>query len=87
MDNLGLMILTVFIMIVVLLFFAGVAVDFISPSALQVQLFGIQVTLMGVLIVVAGYQGYGFAIGVVGLLIGMFGTFRDPSPAADKSRD
>lgn len=80
MVNLGLIFLTVIILIVTAIFHAGVLLDFIRPSVLQVQLLGVHLTLFGVIVVFAieGSSGYGFTIGLIGLITGIFGSFREP---------
>ncbi|MBP3962894.1 hypothetical protein [Paenibacillus lignilyticus] len=87
MGSIGLGILIVFVVIVTLMFFAGVMLDFIRPSVLQVQLLGIQFTLFGILILFAfdGATGYGVTIGIIGLLTGIFGSFRDTADVTNSS--
>lgn len=57
--------------------------DFIRPSVLQVQLLGVHLTLFGVIVVLAyeGSSGYGFTIGLIGLITGVIGSFREPLTA------
>ena len=89
MINFGLLLLTVLILIVTVIFHAGVLLDFIRPSVLQIQLFGIHLTLFGIIVVFAFESSsiYGFIIGLIGLITGVFGSFREPLTAkiGDKS--
>ncbi|SDX03942.1 hypothetical protein [Paenibacillus sp. CF384] len=87
METIGLIILTVFVVIVTLMFVVGVMLDFIKPSVLQVQLLGIQLTLFGILIVVAFHEstGFGMTIGIVGLVVGVFGSFREKADTTNSS--
>ncbi|UVI33317.1 hypothetical protein [Paenibacillus spongiae] len=81
MASFGLMILTVLILLVMIFFHAAVFLDFFRPSVLQVQLLGVHVTLLGVLIVLAfdEFSGFGFTIGLAGLITGLIGSFREPN--------
>ncbi|MDQ0875834.1 membrane-bound ClpP family serine protease [Paenibacillus sp. V4I3] len=83
MVSFGLVCLIVLILIVIVIFYAGILLDFINPSALQVQLLGVHITLFGVIVLLAfeGSSGYGFTIGLIGLFTGMFGSFREPQRA------
>lgn len=62
--------------------------DFILPSVLQTQLFGLHITLFGVVVLLAyeGDRGLGVFIGLMGLFTGMSGSFRDPSRLDDKNK-
>jgi hypothetical protein len=86
MISLGLWILTVLIVLVVVMFHVGALLDFIEPSVLQTQLFGLHITLFGVVVILAyeGGRGLGVFIGLIGLFTGMSGSFRDPSKSDDK---
>ncbi|SFD84686.1 hypothetical protein SAMN05216378_1712 [Paenibacillus catalpae] len=86
MLDFGLMMLTVFIIILTLIFYAGIFLDFIKPSILQVHLLGIHLTLFGVIILLAfeGARGFGFTFGLIGLFIGIFGSFRNPGMTKDQ---
>lgn len=66
-----------------------VLIDFINPSALQVQLLGVHITLFGVIVLLAfeGSSGYGFTIGLIGLFTGMFGSFRETQRAQKEKVD
>ncbi|WIV17436.1 hypothetical protein QPK24_13465 [Paenibacillus polygoni] len=83
MINFGLLLLTVLILIVTVIFHAGLLLDFIRPSVLQIQLLGVHLTLFGIIVVVAFESSsiYGFIIGFMGLITGMFGSFREPPTA------
>lgn len=83
MASLGLLILTVLIFLVIALFFVGLIFDFIHPSSIQIQLLGVHLSLFGAVVVLAyeGSSGYGFVIGLIGIVIGVFGSFRDSNPA------
>lgn len=83
MINFGLLLLTFLILIVTVIFYAGVLLDFIRPSVLQVQLLGVHLTLFGVIVVFAfeSSSSYGFTIGLIGLITGVFGSFREPLTA------
>ncbi|OMC72639.1 hypothetical protein BK125_24840 [Paenibacillus odorifer] len=86
MISLGLWILTALIVLVVVMFHAGELLDFIRPSVLQTQLFGLHITLFGV-VVILGYEGgrgIGVFIGLIGLFTGILGSFRDSSKPVDK---
>lgn len=86
MPSLGLWILTALIVLVMVIFHAGALLDFIRPSVLQTQLFGLHITLFGVVVILAyeGGRGIGAFIGLIGLFTGMFGSFRDTSKSDDK---
>jgi hypothetical protein len=77
MASLGLLILTVLILFVTLLFYVGIILNFIRPSAIQIQVLGVHISLFGVTVVLAfnGYAGFGFFIGLIGLVTGVFGSF------------
>lgn len=79
MVHLGLMILTLFIILLMLIYFAEIFLTFISPTVLQIQLLGIQLTVFGAVIILAFNEasGYGFTIGIVGLFTGIFGSFKN----------
>ncbi|MDQ0888780.1 hypothetical protein QFZ81_003868 [Paenibacillus sp. V4I9] len=66
MVSFGLVCLIVLILIFIAIFHAGVLLDYINPSALQVQLLGVQIILFGVIVLLAfeGSSGYGFTIGL-----------------------
>ncbi|MEK4475615.1 hypothetical protein NSQ91_20505 [Paenibacillus sp. FSL R7-0048] len=86
MISLGLWILTALIVLVVVMFHAGSLLDFIRPSVLQTQLFGLHITLFGVVVILAyeGGRGIGVFIGLIGLFTGILGSFRDSSKPVDK---
>lgn len=78
MENIGLMILTTLIFIVTAMFHVSILLDFIQPTAHQVQLLGIQLTIFGGIVILAfdSPSGFGFMIGLIGLLTGVVGSFR-----------
>ncbi len=86
MISLGLWILTALIVLVVVMFHAGALLDFIRPSVLQTQLFGLHITLFGVVVILAyeGGRGIGVFIGLIGLFTGILGSFRDSPKPVDK---
>lgn len=88
MASFGLILLTALIILAMIFFHAAVFLGFLSPSALQVQLLGVQVTLFGVLIVMAfdDYSGVGFTIGLAGLITGLIGSFRAPDTKSNPSQ-
>jgi len=69
------------------MFHAGILMDFIRPSVLQVQLLGVQLLLFGVVVLLAfdGSSVFGFTIGLIGLFTGLIGSFRESNTA--KSTD
>ena len=79
MENVGLLILTTILFLVTAMFHAGIALDFIRPTTLQVQLLGVHLTLFGGIVLLAfdGPSGFGFTIGVMGLLTGLVGSFKE----------
>jgi len=87
MASLGLTFVTALILLVIIMFHAGILIDFIRPSVLQVQLLGIQLLLFGVVVLLAfdASSMFGFTIGLIGLFTGLFGSFRESN--TDKSRD
>ncbi len=87
MASLGLTFVTALILIVTIMFHAGMLLDFIRPSVLQIQLLGVQLLLFGVVVLLAfaDSSGFGFTIGLIGLLTGLFGSFRESNTA--KSTD
>lgn len=78
--ELGLVFLFVLTLIIIAIFYAFVFLDFINPSALQVQLLGVHMILFGVIVLLAfeDSSGYGFTFGLIGLITGIFGSFREP---------
>ncbi|OMD68212.1 hypothetical protein BSK48_19125 [Paenibacillus odorifer] len=86
MISLGLWILTALIVLVVVMFHAGALLDFIRPNVLQTQIFGLHITLFGVVVILAyeGGRGIGVFIGLIGLFTGILGSFRDSSKPEDK---
>ncbi|MBO7744527.1 hypothetical protein I8J29_09990 [Paenibacillus sp. MWE-103] len=89
MASLGLTILTVLIVIGLLLFYAGIYLDFIRPRAVQVQLLGLQFTLFGIVLVLAFDEsvGYGVTIGLMGLLTGVVGSLQDGEKPEPREAD
>ncbi|OAB25547.1 hypothetical protein PMSD_27735 [Paenibacillus macquariensis subsp. defensor] len=87
MASLGLTLVTALILLVTIMFHAGILMDFIRPSVLQVQLLGVQLLLFGVVVLLAfdGSSVFGFTIGLIGLFTGMIGSFRESNTA--KSTD
>ncbi|MBD3921687.1 hypothetical protein H8B09_23175 [Paenibacillus sp. PR3] len=80
MVNFGLAGLIFLTIIVVLIFFAFELLGFINPTVLQIQLLGIHVILFGVIVLLAfeGSSGYGLTLGIIGLVTGIYGSFREP---------
>ncbi|MEC0091021.1 hypothetical protein [Paenibacillus macquariensis] len=87
MASIGLTFVTALILLVTIMFHAGILMDFIRPSVLQVQLLGVLLLLFGVVVLLAfdGSSVFGFTIGLIGLFTGMIGSFRDSNTA--KSTD
>ncbi|WP_435163525.1 hypothetical protein [Paenibacillus glycanilyticus] len=77
--HLGLMILTSIIILLMLVYLSGIFLTLISPTVLQIQLLGIQLTVFGAVILLAYNEaaGYGLTIGIAGLITGIVGSFRD----------
>ncbi|OMD37171.1 hypothetical protein [Paenibacillus odorifer] len=86
MLNLGLLILTALVVLITVMFHAGALLDFIRPSVLQTQLFGLHTTLFGAVVILAYEDGRGIGvfIGIIGLFTGISGSFRDSSKSGDK---
>lgn len=51
MASFGLSFLTILILLVTVIFHAGLLLNFIRPSVLQIQLLGVHITLFGVIVV------------------------------------
>lgn len=87
MASFGLLILTVLILFVIVIFFAGFFLDWIRPSAIQIQLLGVHFSLFGAVLVLAfDARGYGFVIGLIGFCIGVFGSFIEPNSAKNNEQ-
>lgn len=71
--------LTIFLVLVVVFFFGALWLDLIHPSNIQIQMFGIQLSLFGIVILLAysDLSGFGFFIGIIGLVMGVFGAFKE----------
>lgn len=89
MVSFGLVCLIVLTLIVIAIFYVGLLLDFINPSALQVQLLGVQIIMFGVIVLLAveGSSGYGFTFGLIGLITGIFDSFREPQRAQKEKVD
>ncbi|MFE5318126.1 hypothetical protein ACFQ88_05385 [Paenibacillus sp. NPDC056579] len=89
MVSFGLVFLIVLTLIVIAIFYVCVILDFINPSALQVQLLGVLIILFGVIVLLAFEEssGYGFTFGLIGLITGSFGSFREPQKAQKEKVD
>jgi hypothetical protein len=80
MGIFGLIVLTVLIFLLMIMFYAGLILDFIKPSAIQIQLLGVNLLLFGIVVLLLTYdgpRGFGFVIGLLGLATGVFGSFRE----------
>ncbi|KAB8126380.1 hypothetical protein F9U64_20175 [Gracilibacillus oryzae] len=69
-------ILFAILLLTVIGFFFFYAVGFIRPAAVQIQLFGIHLTLFGGILLMIGSTGTGFFIMLLGLALGVFGSFK-----------
>lgn len=89
MGSFALIVLIVLTLIAVAIFYACVLLDFINPSALQVQLLGVIIILFGVIVLLAfeGSSGYGFTFGLIELITGIFGSFRESQRAKEEKDD
>lgn len=89
MVSFGLVCLIVLTLIVIAIFYLCVFLDFINPSALQVQLLGVNFILFGIILLLAfeGSSGYGFTFGLLGLITGIFGSFREPQGVQQEKVD
>ncbi|KRF20180.1 hypothetical protein [Paenibacillus sp. Soil787] len=88
MGSFALISLIVLTLITVAIFYACLLLDFINPSALQVQLLGVILILFGVIVLLAfeGSSGYGFTFGLIGFITGVFGSFRE-SKRSNEEKD
>ncbi|BFT74549.1 hypothetical protein [Paenibacillus sp. P36] len=79
MGSFALIFLIVLTLIAVAIFYGCVFLDFINPSALQAQLLGVIIILFGVIVLLSfeDSSGYGFTFGLIGLITGVLGTFRE----------
>ncbi|MDQ0353042.1 Na+-transporting NADH:ubiquinone oxidoreductase subunit NqrF [Alkalibacillus filiformis] len=66
----------IIIILIVIAFFIFSAVKFIDPTPIQVQLFGIHLTLFGGILLFSNLLGTGYFIMVLGLVIGVYGSFK-----------
>lgn len=74
MVSLGLVILILIVVFVSIIFFAGLFLDFIQPSAIQIQILGVHLTLFGLIVALSfDNPGYGVAIGHLRRFIGCAG--------------
>ncbi|GEN45563.1 hypothetical protein [Alkalibacillus haloalkaliphilus] len=64
------------ILLIVIVFFIFNAVDFIDPTPIQIQLFGIHVTLIGGILLISTFIGTGFLTMMLGLALGVYGSFK-----------
>ncbi|WNR46880.1 hypothetical protein [Paenibacillus roseipurpureus] len=89
MGSFALICLIVLTPLVVAIFYGCVLLDFINPSALQVQLLGVIIILFGIIVLLAfkDSPGFGFTFGLIGLITGILGSFRESQVAKQEKDD
>ncbi|MDV2582787.1 hypothetical protein [Alkalibacillus haloalkaliphilus] len=66
----------IILLLIVIAFFIFNAVNFIDPTPIQNQLFGIHLTLFGGILLISNLLGAGYLIMILGLAIGVYGSFK-----------
>lgn len=71
----------IFLLFIILLIVIAIlilqSIDFIKTTPIQIQVFGIHLTIFGGLLVLNDSTIIGFLIMLLGLTIGIFGVFKD----------
>jgi len=65
----------IILLLIVIAFFFFSFVKFIKPTTVQIQLFGIHLTLFGGFLLLKNLLWTGFLIMILGLSIGVYGSF------------
>lgn len=77
MQEFVVIVLFIIILFIGIAFFILQSIDFIKPTSIQIQLFGIHLTIFGGLLSFNNSIIIGFLIMLLGLIIGIMGVFKD----------